>query len=89
VIVGATGTKVLSTRKGARFTFGASEPSSFICRIDSREFQPCTSPFKAPRLRPGHHTFDVQAIDPAGNPSPVTSFGFQVKKPARHKKRHR
>jgi hypothetical protein len=85
-ITGAQGTKSTSVKKHAKFNFGASEASTFICKVDNRKFQPCTSPFTAPKLGAGHHDFYVQAYDAAGNPSPVTKLGFQVKKPASQKK---
>jgi hypothetical protein len=87
-VVGAKGTKSVSPKKRAKFTFAASETSTFKCKVDGREFRPCTSPFTAPKLGPGHHTFVVQAFDATGNPSPVKKIGFQVKKPAAHKKNH-
>lgn len=83
------GNKLVTVRGRARFNFAATEAGiTFKCRVDAREFEPCTSPFAAPRLRAGHHTFTVQAFDAAGNPSAVTEVGFRVKKPAVHKRRH-
>lgn len=85
---GVSGSKSISIKGQAKFAFSANETSTFLCRVDAREFQPCTSPFTAPRLRAGHHTFSVQAIDAAGNPSAVSSVGFNVKKP-KPKPKHR
>jgi hypothetical protein len=87
-LTGIKGATAVSNKKGAKFTFGSSEAASFVCRVDNRAFRPCTSPFKAPKLGAGHHTFSVQAIDAAGNRSPVSKTGFQVEKPATHKKHH-
>jgi hypothetical protein len=68
------------------FRFGADETGvGFECRLDTRRFRPCRSPFTAKRLAPGHHTFRVRARDEFGlaDPSPAI-FGFAVvTKPAR------
>jgi len=64
-----------STRKSrVAFGFTSDEPgSTFECKRDAKPFRPCTSPAKF-RAKPGKHTFDVRAIDPAGNvdPSPAS-----------------
>ena len=62
------------------FSFSASEPgSTFECRLDGGAFGPCGSPFTAPALADGLHVFDVQAIDPSGNPDPSpASLSFVV-----------
>lgn len=53
----------------ATFTFHATEPSStFECSLDGVAFAACTSGLTYTLLADGSHTFDVQAIDPAGNP---------------------
>lgn len=50
------------------FTFRADEPgSTFSCRIDEGDYQPCTSPFTTDSLNQGDHVFEVRATDPAGN----------------------
>ncbi len=54
------------------FTFSSSEPgSTFECRIDGGSWTSCSSPFTAPALGEGSHTFDVRAIDAAGNTDPT------------------
>ena len=50
------------------FTFVSNEPgSTFQCRIDAAAFANCTSPSTALALADGGHTFEVRAIDVAGN----------------------
>ncbi len=62
----------------ANFTFTGSDPGGsgidlFQCRRDSEEavdWQPCTAPLKYASLADGPHSFQVRAIDNAGNPDP-------------------
>jgi len=51
----------------ARFTFHASERSSFVCSLDGAGFQPCESGVTYDHLEPGWHDFAVRATDSAGN----------------------
>jgi hypothetical protein len=51
----------------ATFSFSASEPSSFQCRLDGAAFAPCTSPVTYSDLSPTSHTFQVAAIDGSFN----------------------
>jgi len=56
----------------ASFRFGSSEPSStFECRLDGAAWQSCTSPAPYAGLSNDVHTFEVRAIDPAGNTDPT------------------
>jgi hypothetical protein len=67
------------------FRFSASEAgSSFECRIDSKPFRACKSPFTAKRLAPGHHRFSVRARDSSGarDDSPA-AYAFTVLRPRR------
>ena len=69
---GPTGTIYNATT--ATFSFSSSEPAStFECSLDSSTFQSCTSPDVVP-ITAGSHTFQVRAIDGAGNvdPSPAS-----------------
>ena len=52
---------------------------SFECKLDKGAFAPCTSP-KTYKVKPGKHTFSVEALSAAGtDPTPAT-FSFKVKK---------
>jgi hypothetical protein len=54
------------------FTFASSEPgATFQCRIDGAPFAACVSPFTTPALGDGTHTFEVRAVDVAGNADPT------------------
>jgi hypothetical protein len=55
----------------ATFAFGASEAgSTFECRLDDGDLAQCTSPRTMSNLAPGAHTFEVRAVDAAGNADP-------------------
>ena len=62
---GPTGTV---TNTGASFGFSSNESgASFQCRLDSEAFAACTTPKVYSGLANGSHTFQVRAIDQAGN----------------------
>ncbi len=56
------------------FSFTSTEAGTFECRIDAAAFSGCSSPFTPAALGEGPHTFEVRAIDLAGNvdASPAT-----------------
>ncbi len=51
-----------------KISFSADEAgSTFECKLDKKEFKRCVSPAKLKRLKAGKHSFEVRAIDAAGN----------------------
>lgn len=70
--------------QGATFVLRSNEPgTSFRCRLDGRRLK-CRPRMSFKKLRPGRHTFEVSAIDAAGNadPSPaVTHFKIVPQRP--------
>jgi hypothetical protein len=58
--------------------------ASFQCKLDGGGFAPCTSPYTV-RVKKGKHTFQVQALDQAGNVSPPATDDWKVKKKKRKK----
>lgn len=73
-----------SNSADATFTFdgsdtGGSGVASFECQIDGGGFSACTSPKTYTGLSQGSHTFDVRAIDGAGNTDPTpASYSWVV-----------
>jgi hypothetical protein len=62
------------------FRFLADESgSTFQCRLDSKPFKACRSPFTTTKLSLGRHTFKVRARDDSGrlDPSPAT-YSFKL-----------
>jgi hypothetical protein len=61
-----------TTSTSATFTFNSSEtPIAHECRLDGAAFATCTSPQNYSTLATGSHTFDVRAVDAAGNVDPT------------------
>jgi hypothetical protein len=55
-------------KRRARFSFIYTESGSrLICSIDGEAFSACTSPTTTRKLRRRRHTFEVSAVDVAGN----------------------
>jgi hypothetical protein len=61
-----------TTNRRPSFAFSSTEAgSTFQCRLDSANFAACNSP-KTYSTQPfGTHTFQVRAMDPAGNVDPI------------------
>jgi hypothetical protein len=63
-------------------TFRFSSPdldAGFSCKLDSGPYKPCHSPWTAPPLADGAHTFHVAAIDPNGTDSTPAVRSFTEK----------
>jgi hypothetical protein len=77
------GPKNKTRKKTATFEFTGADTkaiASFQCKLDARAFAPCTSPHTV-RVKKGKHTFQVRAIDQAGNVgSPATDTWKRKKK---------
>jgi hypothetical protein len=78
------GPKDKTKKKKATFEFGGTDAravASFQCRVDDDSFAPCTSPYKV-KVKKGKHTFEVRAVDAAGNvdPTPASDTWKRKKK---------
>jgi hypothetical protein len=60
-----------TTAVSASFTFSATEQATFRCKLDASAFAACTSPKSYARIRRTAHTFQVRAVDAAGNVDPT------------------
>jgi streptogramin lyase/subtilisin-like proprotein convertase family protein len=75
------GPKRKTKKRKAKFRFSSDEPgSSFMCKLDKKEFAPCDAKekFKVKRRK---HKLRVEAIDAAGNVDPTPALHkWKVKK---------
>lgn len=64
----------------ASFTFSNTESdvASYSCQLDRSASQSCSSPWSYSGLAVADHTFQVSAIDAAGNASPAASYSWTV-----------
>jgi hypothetical protein len=85
-----TGPLPRTRRRFAKLTFSSNEPdASFECRVDRQPFAPCTSPFIRHASRNRTHTFEVEAIDMAGNRGAPAWRNWRVmRKRRRHRHHH-
>ena len=60
------------------FSFSGESGATYQCRLDAGAFATCTSPRSLGALADGSHTFDVRAVDRAGNVGPATSRTWTV-----------
>jgi hypothetical protein len=69
-------------KKTATFEFTGTDAravASFQCKLDAGAFAACTSPHTV-KVKKGKHTFQVQAIDQAGNIGSPATDNWKVKK---------
>lgn len=74
-------------QRRASFSFISTEAgSTFLCAIDEEAFVSCSSPLTTRKLRRRRHTFQVRAIDSAGNAdsTPATA-NWKVRRKKRRK----
>jgi hypothetical protein len=79
------GPKDKTKQKTATFEFIGSDAravAGFECSLDGEAFRACSSPITY-KVRKGKHTFQVQAIDTAGNVGPPATDTWTVKKKRR------
>jgi hypothetical protein len=76
--------KIKTKKKRAKATFeftgtDARAIASFQCSVDGVAFTPCASPHTV-KVKKGQHTFQVRAVDQAGNVSVPATDTWKVKK---------
>ena len=81
------GPKDKTKKKTATFEFAGSDAravASFQCSLDGGAFETCTSPHTV-KVKKGKHTFEVRALDQAGNVGAPASDDWKVKKKKKKK----
>ena len=72
----------VSNSSTATFTFTATDALSLVsgisCRIDNGTYGTCVSPKTFTGLQNGPHSFDIRAVDSAGNLSVPVNYMFSV-----------
>ena len=70
--------KITVSSTNVTFGFESDDPGAgFECGLDAKQFAACASP-KRYRVKPGAHTFQVRAIDAAGNVGAAVGYAFKV-----------
>ena len=64
--------------RAASFTFSATEPGSFQCKLDGAAFASCASPQLFSDLADGRHTFVVRAADALANVGPEATYAWTI-----------
>jgi hypothetical protein len=68
-----------TTSRRPVFAFGSDVAgTTFVCRLGSASFRPCTSPVRLPRLSAGRHVFSIAPIGPEGTRGKVRRYEFVV-----------
>jgi hypothetical protein len=70
-----SGPRLRTAKTTATFTFGmiglTAESARFECRLDRKQFSPCSTPKRYRKLKRRKHVFRVRTIDDAGNVDPT------------------
>lgn len=64
----------------ATFTYTGPTGATFRCRVDNTPFSVCSTGMLFDKLSRKTHSFDVQAVDSAGNTSAPASYSWEVVK---------
>jgi hypothetical protein len=82
------GPKKKTKKKTATFEFSGTDAralAGFECSLDGGAFASCTSPHRV-KVKKGKHTFEVRAIDTAGNrDASVATYSWKVKRKKKRK----
>jgi hypothetical protein len=74
-----SGPEASTTDRSATFTFADAETGAgLLCRRDEAKFATCTSPQSYSPVSFGSHSFEVEAVDAAGNTSRPASYSWTV-----------
>jgi N-acetylglucosamine-6-sulfatase len=78
LLTGTPGEGEITADRTAAFEIWQSEPGALSCSLDGAEFASCSSPVTYLELSDGPHTFQVMALDRAGNASIMVSRSWTV-----------
>ena len=77
----SSGPETPTTATSATFVFSSStDPSTYLCSLDSPRFEACTSPESYSGLTAGDHEFQVEAKN-KGRVSPPASWTWTIQLP--------